>query len=85
MIKLGDITRRDKAGKGGGKDTIKGQEARNAAVEIDGKLVPVVVVPHKNPKFKWHIITTRDRGRNNDITGTLGGREYAMGGKVGGK
>ena len=84
-IEVGDITRRDREGKGGTKDTIKGQEARNAAVTIDGKKVPVVVVPHKNPKFKWHIITTRDRGRNNDITDTLGGREYAKGGMVGGK
>ena len=84
-IKVGDITRRDKAGAGGAKDTRKGQQARNAAVEIDGKMVPVVVVPHKNPKYKWHIITTRDRGRNNDITDTLGGREYNKGGRVGGK
>ena len=84
-IKVGDITRRDKAGAGGAKDTRKGQQARNAAVEIDGKLVPVVVVPHKNPKYKWHIITTRDRGRNNDITDTLGGREFNKGGRVGGK
>ena len=81
-IHIGDITRRDKQGKGGAKDTRPGQEARNAAVEIDGKMVPVVVVPHKDPNKKWHIITVRDQGRDGKQTGVLGGREYESGGPV---
>lgn len=83
-INLGDVTRRDKRLLEEGADP--GQLARNASVTVDGKEIPVVVVPHKNPKVgKYHIITVRDRGRDGKATGVLGGREYKRGGRVGGK
>ena len=83
-IEIGDVTRRDRRLLDEGADP--GQLARNASVNVDGKQVPVVVVPHKNPKVgKYHIITVRDRGRKGDQTGVLGGREYERGGTVGGK
>ena len=82
-IEIGNITRRDRDKKGGSKDTRPGQEGRNAAVTLpDGRQVPVVVVPHKDPNKKWHVITVRDQGRDGKQTGVLGGREYNEGGPV---
>ena len=82
-IEIGPITRRDAEKKGGSKDTRPGQEGRNAAVTLpDGRQVPVVVVPHKDPNKKWHVITVRDQGRDGKQTGVLGGRMYEEGGPV---
>ena len=82
-IEIGPITRRDAEKRGGSKDTRPGQEGRNAAVTLpNGTKVPVVVVPHKDPNKKWHVITVRDQGRDGKQTGVLGGRMYEEGGPV---
>lgn len=85
-VTLGDITWKDKARLERGENP--DQLGRNASIEVDGKQIPVVLVPNKHPEFKWHVITVRDQKdkvKGKPANQVLGGREYNRGGSVGGK